>query len=252
MVSKNQAKLIRSLSQKKFRQKHGLFSAEGSKTVLELLDESHTPSLLLATDDWMESHPKWSRSFAFQVVSAAELGQLSSLKTASGVMGLFEIPSEEIPVAVLDQGLTLLLDQINDPGNLGTILRIADWFGVEHVVCSPNCVDPYNPKCVMATMGSIARIKLLHHNLEDLLQAAAEKMPHLSTWGAFLGGESVYEAALDTPAWLVMGSESHGISDTLSPYIQHAITIPAFGKAESLNVATATAILCSEFRRRHI
>ena len=176
-------------------------------------------------------------------ITEKELASISLLKTPNKY---FAVARQKNFTNTSSEGLTLMLDNIQDPGNLGTIIRIADWFGVSTIVCSPTCVDLYNPKVVQATMGSLFRLTVIYTNLISYL----EDNKHKSIYGALLGGESIYETNISKDnSILIMGNESKGISEDLIPYVNHHITIPQFGKAESLNVAVATAILCSEYRR---
>ena len=251
MLSKNQAKLVRSLQSKKQRSQQGLFVAEGNKTVLDLIEGQMDLLFWCATPSWLEKESGLLDRLETKVleVDPKVLSQISSHQSPQGLLGVFKIPEIQISDQQFSSGLTLMLDKINDPGNLGTLVRIADWFGIQHVVCSPDCVDVFNPKSVSASMGSLARIQVHYTSLVELFQNASAKYPGIGIYGAILHQPSVYEASLPKDAWLVLGSESHGVSEDLLPHISHPISIPAFGGAESLNVATAGAILCSEFKR---
>lgn len=239
-ISKNQLKLITSLSQKKYRQKNSLFIAEGIKVINELLNSSFQVDTLFATDDFETtiSLDKIVR------VSEKDLQKISNLKSPNKVLGLFKIPDEK---PLQQNGLTIVLDAINDPGNLGTIIRLCDWFGVRQLICSKDTVDCYNPKVVQASMGSLTRISIKYIDLENYLQET--KLP---TFIADMNGENVYSSTLPKEGVLVMGNEANGVSDELKTLIKNKISIPRFGETqetESLNVATATAILLSEFKR---
>lgn len=239
-ISKNQLKIITSLSQKKYRQKHKLFIAEGIKVVNELLKSSFKIDTLFATDDFQTdiSSDKIVR------VSDKDLQKISNLKTPNKVLGLFMIPDEK---PLQKNGLTIALDAINDPGNLGTIIRLCDWFGVSQLLCSKETVDCYNQKVVQASMGSLTRISIKYIDLETYL-----KETKLPTFIADMNGENVYKSTLPKEAVLIMGNEANGVSDELKALIKNKISIPRFGETqetESLNVATATAILLSEFKR---
>jgi TrmH family RNA methyltransferase len=239
-ISKNQLKIITSLSQKKYRQKHKLFIAEGIKVVNELLKSSFEIDTLFATDDYQTdiSSDKIVR------VSDKDLQKISNLKTPNKVLGLFIIPDEK---PLHKNGLTIALDAINDPGNLGTIIRLCDWFGVSQLLCSKETVDCYNQKVVQASMGSLTRISIKYIDLETYLQET-----ELPTFIADMDGENVYKSTLPKEAILIMGNEANGVSDELKALIKNKISIPRFGETqetESLNVATATAILLSEFKR---
>ncbi|MFD0862705.1 TrmH family RNA methyltransferase [Sungkyunkwania multivorans] len=240
MVSKNEIKIITSLQQKKYRSLHGLFVAEGPKVITELLQANFTPEKIYATaTDLFANHLD-----LLQIITDTQLKKISSLKTPNRCLALFRIP-EMIPQE--DEGLTVVLDDVRDPGNLGTIIRLCDWFGVHQLVCSVNTVDCYNPKVVQATMGSLARVAVIYSELSTYLERT--KRP---VFGAFMDGDNVYRTTLPTAANLVMGNEANGISTKIAALIDKRIAIPRFGsvqKTESLNVATATGILLSEFRR---
>ena len=239
-LSKNTLKLITSLSQKKYRQKHNLFIAEGVKVVNELLQSSFKVNCLYTTDVSLFDKHK----VVVEEISENELRKLSGLKTPNKVVGVFEIPKEN---ALVQDVFTLALDDINDPGNLGTIIRLCDWFGITQLVCSNKTVDCYNAKVVQATMGSLTRVRIIYTDLIDFLTEA-----QLPTYTADMEGANVYKAKLPLKAVLVMGNEANGISNEVNAVIQQKLTIPRFGEAqqtESLNVATATAILLSEFKR---
>lgn len=239
MVVKSEIKFIKSLQQKKHRLQNGLFVAEGVKLVGELLAAGFSPYRIYAT----EAFPTPGEEVELQLVTAGELKKLSGLQSPNKVLGAFWIP-EAAPLEFHDW--MVLLDAIQDPGNLGTIIRLCDWFGIRHLVCSPDTVDCYNPKVLQATMGSIARVNLVYTDLERLLEEA--RMP---VYGAFMSGASVYGETLPARGFLVMGNEAHGISPAIETYIQRSIGIPRYGAsgAESLNVAMASAILLNEIRR---
>ncbi|QNM84755.1 RNA methyltransferase [Polaribacter pectinis] len=239
-ISKNQLKLITSLSQKKYRQKHNLFIAEGVKVVNELLNSAFKVETLFCTDDFS------CNISAEKIVQVSEidLKKISSLKTPNKVLGLFKIPDEK---ELQNKGLILALDDINDPGNLGTIIRLCDWFGVSELICSTKTVDCYNQKVVQASMGSLTRIPIHYIDLEAYLSKT-----NLPTFIADMDGENVYKSSLPKEGILIMGNEANGISDEIKKLISNKISIPRFGETqetESLNVATATAILLSEFKR---
>ena len=237
-ISKNQLKLITSLSQKKYRQKHKLFVAEGVKVVNELLNSSFELDQLFATEDFDTQNKNC------QIISNEELRKISSLKTPNKVLGIFKIPAEK---EISNKGLILVLDDINDPGNLGTIIRLCDWFGITTLVCSNETVDCYNQKVVQSSMGSLTRFDIKYLNLKEYLSNT-----ELPTFIADMDGENVYKKELPKEAVLIMGNEANGVSDEIKSLIKHKISIPRFGnlqETDSLNVATATAILLSEFRR---
>ena len=239
-ISKNQLKLITSLSQKKYRQKHDLFIAEGVKVLNELLNSTFEIETLFCTDDFEAtiSEEKVVR------ISETELKKVSTLKSPNKALGIFKIPKEK---TVQNSGLTIALDAINDPGNLGTIIRLCDWFGITQLVCSKDTVDCYNQKVVQASMGSLTRISIHYTDLENYITKS-----NLDTFIADMDGENVYKTKLPKEGILVMGNEANGVSEEIKSLLQHKISIPRFGETqetESLNVATATAILLSEFKR---
>lgn len=240
-ISKNQLKIITSLSQKKYRQKHNLFIAEGVKVVNELLNSSFEIETLFAVDDFETS----VSSDKIVRISEKDLQKISNLKSSNKVLGLFKIPEEK---PLQNNGLIIALDAVNDPGNLGTIIRLCDWFGASQLICSKDTVDCYNQKVVQASMGSLTRISIKYVDLESYFQEA--KLP---TFIADMDGENVYTTQLPKEAILVMGNEANGVSDGIKNLIKNKISIPRFGPlqvTESLNVATATAILLSEFKRK--
>lgn len=239
-ISKSQLKLITSLSQKKYRQKHNLFIAEGIKVVNELLNSSFEVELIFCTNDFKTTLPenKVTR------VSETELKKISTLKSPNKVLSLFKIPEEK---PIQNSGLILALDAINDPGNLGTIIRLCDWFGIAQLICSKDTVDCYNQKVVQASMGSLTRIKIQYLDLKNYFSESL-----LPTFIADMNGENVYQTVLPKEGILILGNEANGVSEEIKKKIKHKISIPRFGetqKTESLNVATAAAILISEFKR---
>ena len=237
MVSKSQIKLITSLQQKKYRDKEGLFIAEGPKVISEL----RAAGLKLHSFFSSEIHEDTSN--VFFSVTEAELKKISGLKTANKSLAIFEIPKNLMPIS---QGLILALDAIRDPGNLGTIIRLCDWFGVTELLCSLDTADCYNPKVVQATMGSIVRVNVRYLDLAEYLSNTT-----IPIYGGVLNGQNVYASEMPKQGIIVMGNEANGISEKIIETLTNKITIPQFGteKTESLNVATATAILLSEFRR---
>lgn len=239
-ISKNQLKIITSLSQKKYRQKHNLFVAEGIKVVNELLQSSIEIDTLFAVEDF-EAEVSLNKIVR---ISEKDLQKISNLKSPNKVLGLFKIPKEK---PLQSKGLIIALDAVNDPGNLGTIIRLCDWFGVAQLVCSKDTVDCYNQKVVQASMGSLSRITIKYLDIETYL-----KQTELPTFIADMDGENVYKTVLPKEAILIMGNEANGVSDVIKKLIKNKISIPRFGEiqeTESLNVATATAVLLSEFKR---
>lgn len=241
MVSKNDIKHIKQLELKKYRQREGLFVAEGPKVVGDLLRWGYKPHTLYATAEWQPAS-----EIAIERVSHQELQKISFLQHPQQVLALFPIPHhEQMPSP---KGLCLALDGVQDPGNLGTIIRIADWFGIHDIYCSQDTADAWNPKVVQATMGSIARVNIYYGELQEILSTT-----HLPVYGTLLDGEDLYQQSLSDEGIIVMGNEGNGISPAIRQLITHRLLIPSYSTgdtAESLNVAIATAITCAEFRRR--
>ncbi len=240
MLSKNQIKLINQLKQKKYRKKHQLFFVEGIKSVKEFLASNFKLYQLYATADVL-----YAPKDRYQLISSKELKKISALKNPQTVLGIFEIPKFTLHH---QNGLYVALDGVRDPGNLGTIIRLCDWFGVEQLVCSSDTVDCFNPKTIQASMGSLARVTPVYTDL-----AAYLSQSQLPVFGTFMQGEPLYQQQLPQAGILVMGNEGHGISSAVNTQVTRRLSIPQFGEnkaTESLNVATATAIVLSEFRRK--
>lgn len=239
MLSKSQIKLITSLKQKKYRQQHGLFVVEGIKTIKEFLASSLTLHSLYTTESFNIDAKNEI------IISSADLKRISFLTTPNTALAVFKMPE---PKPLDKKGLIVALDSVRDPGNLGTIIRLCDWFGIKDLVCSKETVDCYNPKVIQATMGSITRVNINYLNLETFITES-----NIPVFGAFMEGGNVYKANLPKQGILVMGNEANGISEAVENLVTDKISIPRFGDlqaTESLNVATATAILLSEFKRR--
>lgn len=243
MISKNQLKLIRALGQKKQRKAHGLFLVEGEKNVLELVESSLVVKQVYATAEFLAEHAKALSNYECIEATLDELTKASSLVSNNAAVAIVEIPSVVEPKA---QGLMIALDGVSDPGNLGTIIRIADWYGIKQIVASSDCADPYNPKTIRATMGSFGRVTVSLLDLPSYLEKA-----DIPVYGAFLEGESVHKTQFSPEGILLMGSESHGVRPAAEQFVTDKITIPAFGGAESLNVAMATGIILDNLRRQH-
>ncbi|TXE07200.1 RNA methyltransferase [Seonamhaeicola algicola] len=238
MLSKNQIKLITRLKQKKYRLELGFFVVEGIKTIKELLQSNLELHMLFTT-----------QSFNFDaknevIITDTELKKISFLKTPNTALAVFKIPDVK-PIDTTQ--LIVALDDVRDPGNLGTIIRLCDWFGITDLVCSNQTVDCFNPKVIQATMGSITRVNINYVDLESFL-----KQVELPKYGAFMEGNNVYKTTLPNKGVLILGNEANGVSNSIENLVTNKISIPRFGvlqATESLNVATATAILLSEFRR---
>ena len=250
MISKNQLKYIRQLEQKKYRRREGVFVAEGTKVVGDLL-QRYRPEAVFATADWQAP-----TGITPQLVTDDELRRISFLQHPQQVLALFPLPVNSKPSTVnckpstVNSDLSLALDGVQDPGNLGTIIRIADWFGISTIICSEDTVDAWNPKVVQATMGSIARVNIIYLNLPDFLDTLPADFP---VYGTFLDGDNIYTQELTPNGLIIMGNEGNGISEAVRSKVNRRLLIPDFHQgptADSLNVAIATAITCSEFRRR--
>jgi TrmH family RNA methyltransferase len=255
MISKKQLSLITSLQHKKFRKEHGLFFAEGEKIVAELLHSDFVIRELYMTELYYEnSFPQLNTTLSPVIITEKELKKISALTMPQQVLAVAEMPDYDFELSNLSNRLTLILDGIKDPGNLGTIIRIADWFGIVNIICSESSVDCFNPKVVQATMGSLFRIKISYCTLKNLFEENKRK-ESIPVYGTFLIGENIYKSALALSGFIVIGNESEGISEAVKKYITKPLMIPSFARTtsfsiDSLNAAMATAIVCSEFRRR--
>ncbi len=245
MLSKAKIKLVQSLRDKKHRQEQNLFVAEGAKIVPEVLASKIGVKSLFATQEWIDTNHQLVNNLEEYIVAGNEqLKQMSSLQTPPEVIAVCEIPKFDLPEKF--DSLTLVLDTIQDPGNLGTIIRIADWYGIKHIICSFGCADLFNPKVIQASMGSFTRVELIYI---DELATFLNWHKSVPVFGALLNGQSIYEAQIPTPAFLLIGNEGSGISHSLIPLVTNPVTIPKRGNAESLNAAVATAIICDAWAR---
>lgn len=250
MLSKNKIKLITSLQTNKFRTEHQLFVAEGTKLITDLAAAGANIQCLIATPDWL-AHNSVN---AHEVIecSMEEMKKASSLKTATQVLALVGIPAHDSQLMPDPKTLVIALDDVQDPGNLGTIIRLADWFGIKTIACSNETVDCYNPKVVQATMGAIARVSVHYTNLPQYVERAAKM--GIPVYGTFLEGSPIYTEPLSATGIIILGNEGKGIGDDVAAMVTKKILIPDFSndstKPESLNVSVAAAIVCSEFRRR--
>jgi RNA methyltransferase, TrmH family len=251
MITKSQIQFVQSLKQKKYRDLHRCFVAEGSKLVLELAESRFSVRQIFATTDWLrDTH--FATGIAVEEVKPFEMERISALSNPSPVLAIVEMQEEAPEPTSRFEDLTLVLDGIQDPGNMGTIIRIADWFGIREVICSTDSVDLYNSKVIQATMGSITRVKVNYVELAGFFEALEVGVP---VYGMMLEGENLYTAEPTPNGMIVIGSEAHGISHKLTGYITHRLTIPFYPAdrdyhAESLNAAVATGIVCAEFRKR--
>lgn len=247
-LSKAKIKLIHALRLPKYRKQHQLFVAEGSINVLDFLQSRLTAAAVFATADWLAAHAGEVAGTETVEVDMAQLKKITALSSPSEVLALFHMPEFNLPDLTACAPLLLLLDGIKDPGNMGTIIRTADWFGCSNILCSPESVDVYGPKVVQASMGSLARVRV---GTADLAAFLKDKADDWVSFGAFLDGEPVQQVAKPEKSMVVIGSEAHGISPALAPYIDRKITIPSMkaSGAESLNASIAAGIICYEFRR---
>jgi TrmH family RNA methyltransferase len=245
MVSKSQISLVKSLQQKKFRREHRLFVAEGYKSVSEFIASGYQMHTVYHTNGLTAKLYKLSKKVNFQDISAADLQKMSSLTTPQEVLAVIHLPEwPKLTQPDLLNRFTLVLDGVQDPGNLGTIIRTADWFSIQNIICSEDTVDAYNPKVVQATMGSLARVNLHYTDLASLLPQL-----NLPLFGALLNGDNIYTTNFGQEGLVVMGNEGNGLRPEIQELITKAVTIPRLGEAESLNVAIATALFCSEISR---
>lgn len=249
-LSKNRIKYIHSLDLKKNRKTEKVFLAEGNKLVGDLLGH-FACRFLVATPEWISQASGVEGIGDVTAVTEEELSRASLQKTPQQVLAVFEQPEEHIDYSVVERSLCLALDGVQDPGNLGTIIRLADWFGIEHIFCSPNTVDVYSPKTIQATMGAIARVKVHYTPLPELIQSLHENTP---VYGTFLDGANIYEQPLSANGLIIMGNEGNGISKEIEQLVNRKLYIPSYPAqretSESLNVAIATAVVCAEFRRQ--
>ena len=258
MISNANSKLIRSLSRKKNRDQQKLFVVEGEKMVLELLEgmAEVVPQVqeIFATGEWITGNNHLIRGAGTKATEATdqELRKVSNLVTPQKVLALVHIPDVSFSVDEVQSGPVLGFEAVRDPGNLGTIIRTADWFGIRNILCTPDSVDLYNPKVVQATMGAMVRVKVNYLDLESLLKDPA--MQNKPTYGTFPEGENIYETTLEENPMILFGNESKGLSPRFDPLIRSRLTIPSFtgdqSGSESLNLASSVAVVCSEVRRR--
>ena len=245
MLSKSQISFIKSLHQKKYRKEHGLFIVEGIKSIKEFFQSSYQIHTIFYNSEQYNLLPKLPANINLFEVKNAELDKISTLQTPQGFLALIHIPkNRELALTALKNQFTLVLDGVQDPGNMGTIIRTADWFGFKNIICSADCVEVFNPKTVQATMGSLARVNIYEADLPVLL--AKNTIP---VFGALLDGESIYKTQWGAEGLVILGNEGKGISAEVIKKINKPVTIPRIGEAESLNVAVSAAIFCAELVR---
>ncbi len=247
MISKKWVKLINSLQLKKYRKIHQSFLVEGAKSVQEVLHSDHKIIILFATDEFYHKHIRQlqKQSFVLQIVTQEVLEKTGIYQSNNACLAVVET-KPNTPLYITNSEYALVLDEIKDPGNLGTIIRIADWYGITKIICSNSTTDLYNPKVIAASMGSFTRVRLYYCEL-------AEYFTHIQNqpvYGAFLAGENVHQLSFAPEGYIVMGNEAQGISASLEAFVSHKIHIPRYGQAESLNVGIATAVICDNLRRR--
>jgi TrmH family RNA methyltransferase len=249
-LSKNKISFIRSLENKKQRTESDCFLAEGPKIVGDLLSSFHC-RLLVCEERWMQENKNTFEADEVCCVDAGELHRASLMKTPQEVLAVFEQRKETADTSLPERELCLALDNVQNPGNMGTIVRIADWFGIEHIFCSPDSADIYNPKTIQATMGALAHVHLHYLSLEDFIRQQKEDV---AVYGTLLNGENMYQSHLQSNGIIVMGNEGRGICPEIESLITHKLWIPNFPQGrtttDSLNVAIATSVVCAEFRRQ--
>lgn len=250
-LSKSKSAIYSSLSSKKMRQKHGLFLAEGEKCALDTLGAFDLEALIV-TEDWLKRNHKLVEDYSDKLwtTSPSVINKITTLVSPPEVIAVFKLPEEDSSIHIADDKLYLMLDGIQDPGNLGTIIRTADWFGIDTIIASKDTVDVYNPKVVQSTMGSLKRVKVAYANLESVISSN----PEMPVYGMLLEGKNIYDTKLDSShGFIVMGNEGNGISDEVRKKITRPLLIPPYNPdshPDSLNVAIATAITLSLFRER--
>jgi TrmH family RNA methyltransferase len=248
MLSKSQISLLKSLQHKKERKENGLFLVEGYKSVIEFINSSYKIEAIYYTAPFDPKMLNLSQKINLYNISVTDIEKISSLKTPQQVIALIKIPVH-LPLSnqKLKQKFSLVLDGIQDPGNMGTIIRTADWFGIENIICADDTVDVYNPKVVQASMGSLSRVNVHYANLSQVLSQI-----DLPVFGAMLDGENIYNTQFGTEGLVVMGNGGNGLRPEVERLISKAVTIPRLGKAESLNVGIATALFCAEISRNKL
>ena len=250
MISKNTSKLITSLSIKKKRDELSMFIAEGSKLIYDLA-LSFKCEILIATTQWIADHEPIE---ANQIIETTidDLKKISNQLNPQGVLAVFRKPSYQFDITQITEKLSIALDDVQDPGNLGTIIRIADWFGISDIFCSEHSADAYSPKAVQACMGALSRVRVHYVEINGFLNLCNGKLP---IYGTFMNGENIYEKSLSNNGIILMGNEGKGISEELGEFVTERLLIPNYPKgeltSESLNVGVATALVCAEFRRKN-
>lgn len=254
MLSKHVTKIVQNLEKKKFREKYNLFKIEGGKLVGELLVSGLKVHTIIAYPEWIEQNRECLKRTNVQETDENEMRTVSNFQSLPEVVALVEIPEYTSDEEVIRSSLSLVLNGIQDPGNLGTILRLADWFGIRNIFCDSDCAGIYNPKCIQASMGAIFRVKTFYTDLPSLIRKYKSETFHC--YGTFLAGEDIYRTQLATEGFIIMGNEGKGISPEIEQLVDLRLTIPSFAgnpdSTESLNVGVAAGIMLSEFKRRTI
>lgn len=246
MISKSQISFIKSLHQKKIRKEQGLFIVEGLKSIQEFINSEYLVDSVYCTENLVPKLDNLSRKIKPVIISESELSRISTLSTPQAILAVVQIPKQtDVNIKKLDGSFLLALDGVQDPGNLGTIIRTADWFGLNTILCSMDTAEVYNPKVVQASMGSLSRVNIIYADLGVLFSQI-----NIPVYGALLDGKSIYETDFGQEGIILLGNEGNGISKELLEKINYPITIPRYGKAESLNVAISASIFCSELRRK--
>lgn len=252
MLSKHVTKIVQNLEKKKFREKYNLFKIEGEKLVGELLSSCWKINTIIASPEWIERNKERIKSLEITEVDEKEMHSISNFQSLPEVIALAEIPENEYDADAIQHSLSLVLNGIQDPGNLGTIIRLADWFGIRVIFCDHDCAGAYNPKCVQASMGAIFRVKVIYTDLTPLIKKYKSETFHC--YGTFLAGENIYQTPLGKEGFIIMGNEGNGISPEIEKLVDFRLTIPSFAEntnsTESLNVGVAAGIMLSEFKRR--
>ncbi|PID88438.1 MAG: RNA methyltransferase [Bacteroidia bacterium] len=250
MLSKKTIKLVHSLNLKKNRMLHGLFVAEGTKTIYDLLQTGMPLELLLVEQNHKDTI--LFSNYPCQAVSSEEIKKISNLKNTPPAIAIFKIPASKLRMSDLENKMSLFCDQIQDPGNLGTIIRTASWFGIENIICSSGTTDAYNPKTIQASMGAIAQVKIFYVKSKEFFSALPA---HFPVYGTVLDGNNIFRQQFARHGLIVIGNEGHGISSLTDSYITHRISVPSFSSPgtspESLNASAAAAIVCAEFCRQN-
>ena len=246
MISKSQISFIKSLHQKKIRKEQGLFIVEGLKSIQEFINSEYVVDSVYCTENLMPKLDNLSRKIKPVGITESELSRISALSTPQAILAVVQIPKQtDLNIKKWDGSFILALDGVQDPGNLGTIIRTADWFGLNTILCSKDTAEVYNPKVVQASMGSLSRVNIIYTDLGDVFSQI-----NIPVYGALLYGKSIYETDFCQEGIILLGNEGNGISEDLIEKINYPITIPRYGKAESLNVAISASIFCSELRRK--